>query len=1342
MFVGSRSGARNATGIAFQVNCTVFLLLRGIEGSTVVQAVPEGDEDIDLILDDGECLTAQVKFRSTGALGRRDLAKAIVKAWLAGRTRSPAQAHAVILSNADDFAGLGATGWQGTIATSEAAGKPDLDRLADALQHVLDELAVGSVAVQEVLASTSLVTLNLDTDSLQEAVRDRLPSLSPMQASFSSALLVARAFDAIDINRTADRRSAATLDQQAVARVLDESALVQGSWIAEIEAKRRLVPTDFWSAPAEDRETFLRGIHASPGHIAAGYAVERSEDLFVMSKSIHNGRGSFIVGPSGSGKSTLLWQAATSAIRTMSCYTLTSAHSLEVPALLKQIALLATRPMLICVDEFQLVHFSGWNDLVRGLETTPNVRILVACREEEFRPALLGKFLVATRSALSLADASGIVQDLAPNRFSPSEIARLYEESGGLMMELVHLATTNRRLANVLGAQADQMLNMPDQLPAQIARMILTAHLCGLQLDTRDLRGMCQSDIEFSRALQYLVNEHVVLSENGQTSGLHILRSRELVRGLHATFPPLVSTIEALVPYAAQEALGSLGRLWFGAGGSRDVFIGLVSAWLRRQRRIDWAAVAETGLVLEAVAYAVDFKRSLPQGELAAGPSLMLAVGNGGLFDGWLYDLQEVPMDDPRMKQRAMRMSQVAHLFESLPHPPKFRKELIASLRGEGPLDTRHLTLSSLAMLRGTDCFETTELASFCARVVSAAELADPDIDYGGWESHTARTRMSRAWAAKAAAEVARLGPNAAAALDAVLPPEKASRAAWMLSAKLQLVRVENLTEPKRAVAVVPHSQLDGEQRRLFLTEALDDACAVSDVSSLSLSLVFPDGSPFIFSGEPPGDQQFVGRADRVNNPLVGMVYLDEYRRLSRSISWFNWLDAVANILEDSASVLEDAVSASLVQMQTNGPANAAISSIRALSSEIERIERRLEEPPEAPIAAMSHSDNLDRLAFGLWMNRQSGWILGDQGSIAALSLKVAVLSTIGEARRVIEFYLSGRTKQADRQWTMRNRESAMTIQMLLHVQSELERLMGTRAELVVGRIAACAYALRAVTSVDDVASEFSGERLRHGIAVSRSAPQKAVERLVARVADRSASRLRRESEAADDLLGALGVGWVAVSIDGEGQLWGSVAPRWVFIGPPSWWQGSPELVRALSAAPWAWGRSLIATRRLDGSIRLLASLVPNDLLSLPGVEPQIVNQYLEKEDPRFADRPTHHDLGGALGQLLVLLDVVSREFCAVNLSGTKRRELDPTDLRALGWLMPAESNELIEAIESQSGEVEGLGLTPSLAQRLSDKSFGDEDRLIYLTLQCQKTIALSKLSAEDAHFLLLRHPD
>jgi hypothetical protein len=81
-----RQGARNVAGVTYQVAVTADLLVAGRAGSPdfpgVARVVPEGFEDVDCVLNDGQRLLVQSKERGPGAdaVGPADLAAALVHA--------------------------------------------------------------------------------------------------------------------------------------------------------------------------------------------------------------------------------------------------------------------------------------------------------------------------------------------------------------------------------------------------------------------------------------------------------------------------------------------------------------------------------------------------------------------------------------------------------------------------------------------------------------------------------------------------------------------------------------------------------------------------------------------------------------------------------------------------------------------------------------------------------------------------------------------------------------------------------------------------------------------------------------------------------------------------------------------------------------------------------------------------------------------------------------------------------------------------------------------------------------------------------------------------------------
>src|SRR3954447_6347021 len=63
----TRQGARNVAGVRFQTAVTAYLLARaGTSEAIVARVTPEGTEDVDCVLPNGELLFVQVKERAGG----------------------------------------------------------------------------------------------------------------------------------------------------------------------------------------------------------------------------------------------------------------------------------------------------------------------------------------------------------------------------------------------------------------------------------------------------------------------------------------------------------------------------------------------------------------------------------------------------------------------------------------------------------------------------------------------------------------------------------------------------------------------------------------------------------------------------------------------------------------------------------------------------------------------------------------------------------------------------------------------------------------------------------------------------------------------------------------------------------------------------------------------------------------------------------------------------------------------------------------------------------------------------------------------------------------------------
>jgi hypothetical protein len=831
-FRTSRAGARNVAGVNFQALATAWILLSGIGDSPVLSVIPEGEEDIDVLLGTEDApLYVQVKFRS-GGLSRRDLAQALVKAWEAAVRDSRYSAQVTIprtavVANTADFAGLSPTGWDHRLHDQNARSNSAIEQLA----REIVKLRSGEQAYdpQVILGNCHLVQVDASPQAMARAVLSRRPAFNELQADLAWSQLVSIVLGAASNNRDPDRAAAEAVTAQKVERLLSETALAAGAWLDDIESERILLVTDFESTPAEDRATYLRGVRGTAQHVAAGYAIERPRQQATVSEAVTNGTGAFIVGQSGGGKSTLMWQVAAS-LGGYKCYTLTRVQERDVAGLLRLLQALApsrSLPILLCIDDFDDEGFSGWGGLIEGLKANPNIRILGTCREEHFDPSVLAGVLRAIRPPFEEIDAFELARALrlGEDRLTAEESAQLFRESRGLMLEFVYMAVTSRRLSETLEAQAYELAQAQDELPAVIARIVLTADLCGITLSTTQLTRYATSDKHLAAALAKLAGEHILLNRGGSVRGLHALRSTKLVAALHSVYPPIANTLTDVMSMAPIVALPGIARLWVSEeAGDLSALALAVSRRLEDEPNRDWDAIAQICLEIEAIGFMPDFARALPADEYAAGPGLLISLmdGRGELYDGFMYDSSHVLLSPPLLADRANRMTELTRIFDALPLPFPFRTVVVAALRARVPLEPQNLTVSALAMLRGSDCFSAEDLIPFVKRLAAASSDPDPGLRYEPWRTWTAQLRLSRAWSAKACAGVARIGENGLTAIKAVIGASSAERAVFVLLRGAVLLKFDESNGSAQATLLLPQAMLTGPKMTKHIRSILE----------------------------------------------------------------------------------------------------------------------------------------------------------------------------------------------------------------------------------------------------------------------------------------------------------------------------------------------------------------------------------------------------------------------------------------------------------------------------------------------------------------------------------------
>ena len=557
VFARLRTGAANVAGVTFQIS-VAGLLLAGGRGSTddlpaVAEIRPEGFEDVDCRLREGGWLLVQCKQRSTARpFGLSDIASIVVHASQAETARDyDGQLDGYAIVTDGEFA-LPSTGWKATLS----AGHPGL---LEAVEAALVEAGRERSDAPELIARTRLVSLTkppaYDTEKRLEEAYSLLPAVAA----------IARAQLAADVAQLSSSQRGPEVATALSRTVMDLDAMIdrlleQVNLDALDEAVRSGVCefADFARGSADTEAQFFSGVRVVPGHIAANRDVVRIPECESVLSALGDSNHVLIVGPSGTGKSGLLWRCAAMlqdgpmVLRVLRVETDEDARSL-----VRYVRLLGpswARRVIICVDDLGRAATEYWAEARDRLLELPGVSVLGACRQEDLLPSTaMGATLLD--SGLSHASASRIYERM---RNSGIELHTEPEEAitraAGLLMEFVAIATTGRRLRDVLSGQVDALRAAGEVVALDSLAMVSAMHTLGRPIDANSLPGLlAQPEQIISRSLERLQDEHLVTSDDGMSwRGLHDLRAEVLLEILHRTPPPTLASTYARSISAAE----------------------------------------------------------------------------------------------------------------------------------------------------------------------------------------------------------------------------------------------------------------------------------------------------------------------------------------------------------------------------------------------------------------------------------------------------------------------------------------------------------------------------------------------------------------------------------------------------------------------------------------------------------------------------------------------------------------------------------------------------------------------------------------------------------------------
>lgn len=543
IFARLRTGAANVAGVTFQISVAGLLLAGGRslhDGlPTVVEIRPEGFEDVDCRLRDGGWLLVQCKQRSsTRPFGLSEIASIVAHASVAETARDyDGEVTGFAIVTNGTFA-VPATGWGSTLSANDSA-------LVSAVENALAEADRDTADARGLVARTRLIALAESPAHVAQHHLELAYELHPAAASIARAQLSADIATLSSTQRGAEVAAAQTRSVGDLDSMV--SRLVETIDVAALDdAVREGVCefADFAHGTADTESQFFSGVRVVPGHIAANRDVIRVPECESVLAALEDSNHVLIVGPSGTGKSGLLWRSAAMLqdgpmiLRVLRVGTQDDA--LDLVRYVRLLGTSAERRVIVCVDDLGRAATEYWAEARDRLLEIPGVVVLGACRQEDLL-ASISTGATLLESGLSTASALRIYDRIRANGIPlTSEPEEAIARSAGLLMEFVAIATTGRRIRDVLSRQVESLRAAGELVALDSLRLVCAMHTLGREVPAARLPELLgQTESSISRGLTRLQDEHLVTSEDGVSwRGLHDLRAEVLLDLLHQTPPP------------------------------------------------------------------------------------------------------------------------------------------------------------------------------------------------------------------------------------------------------------------------------------------------------------------------------------------------------------------------------------------------------------------------------------------------------------------------------------------------------------------------------------------------------------------------------------------------------------------------------------------------------------------------------------------------------------------------------------------------------------------------------------------------------------------------------------
>lgn len=545
----SRAGSNAGRGFRYQDAVSAWLAVEIWAGQRAPAIViPEGGDDVELRGDAESFVQIKSRREHLGDYTEGETVGYIEDLWKRALGSAPRPERLELVLERE-VAGLVPFEDQPAVRSIKGSISARLSKLSEA---------------SDLLPRTSITVATSPQEWAISLIANRL-GCAPIAAQMCFADLLVRVGSLADANGRLSPESYRGLSiSDTETSIRDVLAAIDVDAIEQALREGVCEPVDFLT-PLNDPNFYL-GVDVEPGHLAAGLVSERPQSRSALVEGIEQRRAALIVGPSGAGKSALMWEVANTLSHTVRWFRIRRLSAADIPSLRQLVRTFRASedsPLGFVMDDIGRNGPESWGALLKEAMSVPGVVLLGSVREEDVT-------LIAerARAAEIRADPDDELAERLWRELREAEKTNWagwrepWKMSDGLLLEYVHILTRGRRMHELLADQVAARISDPKRsLELDILRSGAWAGAANAEVDASRLaRALSVSDADLSRALQRLIQEHLVRSPApGAVTGLHQLRSEELLQLAHqTTLPTLETSFErtiASVPAADLEPL-------------------------------------------------------------------------------------------------------------------------------------------------------------------------------------------------------------------------------------------------------------------------------------------------------------------------------------------------------------------------------------------------------------------------------------------------------------------------------------------------------------------------------------------------------------------------------------------------------------------------------------------------------------------------------------------------------------------------------------------------------------------------------------------------------------------